>query len=40
MTGLKPDRSFVSPFHHPHSNDQVFAEVESTREGSKPVIFT
>ncbi len=38
--GSKPDRSFVTPFHHTLSKDQVFAEVESIREGCKPVIFT
>ncbi len=38
--GLKPDRSFVSPIVHPISNDQIFAELEATREGVKPVIYT
>ncbi len=38
--GLKPDRSFVSPIVHPISNDQIFAELESNREGVKPVIYT
>ncbi|UJR21827.1 hypothetical protein I4U23_024901 [Adineta vaga] len=37
---LKPDRSFVSPIVHPISNDQIFAESESIREGVKPVIYT
>ncbi|CAF0897501.1 unnamed protein product [Adineta steineri] len=36
----KPDRSFVSPFHHYSSIDQTFAESESMKEGVKPVIFT
>ncbi|CAF0823593.1 unnamed protein product [Adineta ricciae] len=36
----KPDRSFVSPFHHLSLSDQIFAESESVREGVKPVIFT
>jgi serine/threonine protein kinase len=36
----KPDRSFVTPFHHLLSNDQVFAEVGFIREGCKPIIFT
>ncbi|CAF0792372.1 unnamed protein product [Rotaria sordida] len=36
----KPDRSFVSPFHHYLLNGQVFAELESIREGVKSVIFT
>ncbi|CAF1077363.1 unnamed protein product [Adineta steineri] len=36
----KPDRSFVSPFHHYSSTDQTFAESESMKEGVKPVIFT
>lgn len=40
IIGTKPDRSFSSPFHHSHSKDQIFAEVEANREGSKPVIFT
>ena len=38
--GSKPDRSFVTPFYQPHANDQVFAEVESIREGCKSVVFT
>ncbi len=38
--GSKPDRSFVTPFHHLLSNDQVFAEVGFIREGCKPTIFT
>jgi nuclear receptor-binding protein len=38
--GLKPDRSFVSPFYHLSSPDKTFAESESIREGVKPVIFT
>jgi serine/threonine protein kinase len=38
--GLKPDRSFVSPIVHPIPNDQIFAELESNREGVKPVIYT
>jgi hypothetical protein len=38
--GSKPDRSFGSPFYHPISTDQIFAELEPLREGSKPVIFT
>jgi serine/threonine protein kinase len=37
---LKPDRSFVSPIVHPIPNDQIFAELESNREGVKPVIYT
>ncbi|CAF2849163.1 unnamed protein product [Rotaria sp. Silwood2] len=36
----KPDRSFVSPFHHSLPNDQIFAELEPIREGVKSVIFT
>ncbi|CAF1022694.1 unnamed protein product [Rotaria sp. Silwood1] len=36
----KPDRSFVSPFHHSIPNDQIFAESEPIRESVKPVIFT
>ena len=38
--GSKPDRSFVSPSHLSISTDQIFAELEPFREGSKPVIFT
>jgi hypothetical protein len=38
--GLKPDRSFVSPIVHPISSDQIFAELESNREGVKPIIYT
>lgn len=38
--GSKPDRSFVSPFHHTVLNDEVFAELESPREGAKAFIFT
>jgi hypothetical protein len=38
--GLKPDRSFVSLFHHSLLPDQIFAESESIREGVKPVVFT
>lgn len=37
---LKPDRSFVSPIVRPISNDEIFAELESHREGLKPVIYT
>ncbi|CAF2702820.1 unnamed protein product [Rotaria sp. Silwood2] len=37
---LNPDRSFVVPTIQPISNEQVFAEVESNREGVKPIIFT
>jgi hypothetical protein len=38
--GLKPDRSFTSLIVPPISNDQIFAEYESNREGVKPVIYT
>ncbi|CAF1286115.1 unnamed protein product [Rotaria sordida] len=37
---LNPDRSFVVPAIYPISNDQVFAEIESNREGVKPIIYT
>ncbi|CAF1078974.1 unnamed protein product [Adineta steineri] len=37
---LKPDRSFVSPIVTPISNEQIFAELESNRDGVKPVIYT
>lgn len=37
---LKPDRSFISPSTTPISTEQIFAELESSREGVKPVVYT
>ncbi|CAF3563376.1 unnamed protein product [Rotaria sp. Silwood1] len=37
---LNSDRSFVAPTINPISNEQVFAELESNREGVKPIIYT
>ncbi|CAF2078780.1 unnamed protein product [Rotaria magnacalcarata] len=36
----KPDRLFVSPFHQPIQNEEIFAELEPVREGVKPLIYT
>lgn len=37
---LKPDRSCISPCYQSSFSDQIFAELDSHREGVKPVIFT